>query len=305
MSQPIISIVIATRNRASICIKTIETILKIVSPDFEIIVQDNSDDDDLENYVKTKISDSRLIFNKSNQVLSFVGNFNIALSFANGYYVTSIGDDDGVNPIIIDVAKYAMQNKLESLGSAQSCEYYWPNVIEEHKNGCLLIPSFNCAISSYDPKKRLIPLLISGIVNYIPFNFPRLYHGIVRRDLLDKIKNKNGDFLRGLSPDIYSSIALSTIIKKHTLIDYPFIISGVCSASGAAASVNSKHCGNLEDAPHFRGNNDYKWEPEIPKYYSVETIWAETALKAFKDHGRSDLLKYFNTYFLDLRVYFI
>lgn len=298
MNNPILSIVIATRNRTEICITTIETLLKIDSFDFQIILHDNSDNRELEQYIINNIKDIRLIYKYSNEVLSFVDNFNKALSYVSGFYITAIGDDDGVNPEIINIAYLAKEKNIESLGCVQSIEYYWPNVIEEYQNGCLLIPTFTGKVSTYDPSKRLVPLLMSGIVNYIPFNLPRLYHGLIRKDILDKIKLDNNTFLRGLSPDIYSSIALSTIINTHTLIDYPFIISGVCNLSGAAASVNSKHCGKLEDAPHFRGNKDYKWEAEVPMYYCVETIWAETALKAIKDHKKESLLKYFNLNFL-------
>lgn len=34
----------------------------------------------------------------------------------------------------------------------------------------------------------------------------------------------------------------------------------------------------------------------MPKFYSVETIWAESAIKAIKDMKREDLLTGFNKY---------
>ena len=52
--------------------------------------------------------------------------------------------------------------------------------------------------------------------------------------------------------------------------------------------------GKLEDAPHFRGHESYEWDSRIPKFYSVETIWGDSALAAVKsiDPG---YLKYYRS----------
>jgi len=209
-----------------------------------------------------------------------------------------IGDDDGINPKIIEIVKYMDKNSLESLGSFRIGEYFWPNAIEKYKNGYLSIPKSTFKISKIEPEKRLKPLLLMGVVNYIPFNLPRIYHGIIKKKILEKIKKQTGYYFGGLSPDIYSSIAFSTIIKTHTIIDYPISIAGTCLSSTSAASVNGSHSGELKDAPHFRSRGNYKWEQEVPKYYSIQTIWAETAIKTLKEFKKDELLKYFNLKFL-------
>ena len=57
--RPILSIIIATKNRILYCINVIETILKFDNSDFELVIQDNSDTLELHDYVQHKISDKR------------------------------------------------------------------------------------------------------------------------------------------------------------------------------------------------------------------------------------------------------
>lgn len=296
--NPLLSIVIATKNRIPYCINCIETILEIKDEEIEVVVQDNSDTIELKEYIYNNINDKRLIYNYTPPPFSSIDNFNKVIDLANGEYLCMIGDDDGINPKIMEIIKYAKKNSLLSIASFNIGEFFWPNAIKKYKDGYLSIPKSTFKILKIEPEKRLKPLLLTGIVNYIPFNLPRIYHGIIKKEVLEKIKKKTGYYFGGLSPDIYSSIAFSIIIKEHTLIDYPISIAGTCIASTSAASVNGSHSGKLEDAPHFRSRGNYDWELEVPKYYSIQTIWAETAIKAFKEFNKGDLIKFFNLKFL-------
>lgn len=296
--KPLLSIIIATKNRVSYCINTIETLLELKDEDLQVVVQDNTDTLELKEYVLKNIVDSRLIYNYTPPPFSSIDNFNACVGLATGEYVCMIGDDDGINPEFLKIARFAKKFGIESLGSSQIAEYYWPNAIDKYKEGNLSIPDFIGSSIVFDPSKRLIPLLMTGIVNYIPFNLPRVYHGLIKRSFLEQIKEKSGNFFDGLSPDIYSTIALTTLVKEHVLVDYPMTIAGTCASSTSAASVKGEHSGKLEDAPHFRSRDDYQWDEMIPKYYSIQTIWAETGIKALKDFGKCNLLKFFNLKFL-------
>jgi glycosyltransferase involved in cell wall biosynthesis len=58
-SIPLLSIVIASRNRIPYAISAIQSILEISDPRLELVVQDNSDSRDLESYVRENIKDTR------------------------------------------------------------------------------------------------------------------------------------------------------------------------------------------------------------------------------------------------------
>ena len=63
------------------------------------------------------------------------------------------------------------------------------------------------------------------MIDYLSFDFPKVYHGIVLKSVLDKVKAKRA-LLCGLSPDIYA-MTLSFFTERFIVIDYPFTIGGI------------------------------------------------------------------------------
>ncbi len=133
-----------------------------------------------------------------------------------------------------------------------------------------------------------------GAQKYQQLDLIKLYHGIVKREKLDEVKQRAGNYFGGLTPDIYGAVALSLICEKVAKIHMPITISGICKTSGSNDSATGKHTGILEDAPHFRGHDSYLWDSKVPKFYSVETIWADTALHALNDFESKKLYDRFN-----------
>lgn len=282
--KPLLSIIIATKNRVPYCINTIETILSFSDNDFELIVQDNTDNLELCDFVNLNISDQRLIYNYTPPPFSSIDNFNAALELASGEYVCLIGDDDGICSTIFDIVKWANANDVDSICPKVFVDYYWPGAFNKLSIGYLSIPHFSKKIWRKDPKKEIQNLINDGILNYMKFNLPKFYHGLVKRSCFEELKAKNGYYIGGLSPDIYSAVSLSNIVKKHIVLDFPITIAGACKVSTTVAGFTGGHSGKLKDAPHFRDRGDYVWDKQIPKYYSVTTIWAESALKAIHDN---------------------
>lgn len=292
--KPLLSIIIATKNRVPFCINVIETILKMKQDRFELVIQDNTDNLDLQNYLKTNINDSRLIYNYTPPPFSSINNFNAALQLANGEYVCMIGDDDCINPEIFSVVEWAKKFNIDSICPKVYSSYIWPSSLTQFNNGFLSINKFNSALVKVEPKKKLPLLLRNGMLNYMHFDLPKVYHGILKKDCLEKLCKRTGYYFGGLSPDIYSAVALSDVVKNHYTLDYPLTISGACNQSATIDNLKGKHTGKLEAAPHFRDRGDYIWDIEIPRFYSVQTIWAESAFKAIREHKINVNLKKFN-----------
>jgi hypothetical protein len=293
--QPLLSIVIATRNRVPYCIESIKTILAIDEESIELVVQDNTDDEELKNYVELNISDSRLVYNYTPPPFSVTGNFNSAISLAKGEYVCLIGDDDSVCRQIVDVASFAKKNNIDSVCPTVFNEYIWPEAFGDQRDSTLMIPVSAPEFKITDSNAALHEFFRGGALDYLKKGFPKLYHGIVKRSCLEEIKARTGYYIGGLSPDIYSAVTLSCIVGSHMLSAIPVTIAGACKASATVASMNGQHAGELKNAPHFRDIPEYKWDPHIPYVYSVETIWAETAMKAAADMKRDDLIREFNS----------
>lgn len=297
-NEYLISIVIPTKNRQEYAIETIKQILLSPEPDIQVVIQDNSDDNKLEDMLRTLGYDKRLKYNYSPGVLSFVDNFSIAISLADGEYVCMIGDDDGINHEIVEFTRWAKENNIDAIKPAVSTVYIWPDtgIIANDKkanSGYMTLRKVSSTTKYIETKPELIKLLQNGCQKYLNLDLVKLYHGIVRRAKIELVKEKNGRYFGGLSPDIYGAVSLSIAIPKVLCVDYPLTISGICKKSGSADSVTGKHTGKYEDAPHLKGHTDYEWAPEVPKFYSVETIWADSSLAAIKDMKHQNILKYY------------
>jgi len=293
----LLSIVIPTRNHITCLEKSIPEIEANIDNSVQIVIQDNSDNNDFE---KSNLLDqyNNIKYSYTNEVLSFVDNFDAAVSLADGEYLCMIGDDDGVTKRIVEATKWAAKNNLDSLVPEVLFEYFWPNSIdfpgEKYNNGIIRYLNKKSAVKMLDTSNGLKKMLHNGAQDYMMFDLVKLYHGIVKKSCLNEVKKRTGKYFGGLSPDIYISTALSIVCKKNYKISYPLTIAGVATGSGSANSSNGLHIGKLKDAPHFKGHTSYQWNKRVPQFYSVETIWADSALAALTDMKMYDLLNEFN-----------
>lgn len=303
--EHLLSIVIATKNRQKYALKAVESILSINDDRIEVVIQDNSDVNSLEQDLAPFRTGHRLIYRYTNEVFSFIDNFNASVELARGEYLCLIGDDDGINPEIIAVTLWAKSNNVDALVGALSANYRWegtgaPDTFFTKMTGSTLtITDFNGKAKFVDIQDSLEKLMQNGCTNYLDFLLPKLYHGVVKRACLEKIKEDTGEYIKGLSPDIYSSIALACVIKNLVYLDYPITIPGVCAESGSIKEGQiKKHSKKLEDAPHFKGRTNYFWNKEIPRIFCVQTIWADSGFAALREMRRNDLLEKFNRFML-------
>lgn len=302
-SEYLLSIVIPTKNRENYALATIQQILSLNDHRIQVVIQDNSDEETLRESI-IKFNNKSLKYNYSNTTLSFVDNFNMAIDLADGEYICIIGDDDGILPLITEVVVWAKTNMVDAIKPGLNAVYYWPNsmaIKEKNDNGYLTINPFTKKVNLRNPQIEVEKLLKQGASDYLKLNLVKLYHGIVRKECLEEIKKETGKYFGGLSPDIYISVALSLNIKKVVEIGFPLTISGICNKSGSSDSATGKHTGELESAPHLKGHKNYVWTKDIPKFYSVDTIWADSALAALKDLEETTLLMKFNLEFLTIK----
>lgn len=294
--NPLLSVLIATRNRIPYCINVIETILGFEYQNFELIIQDNSDTLDLKEYLKKNINDKRLVYKYTPPPFSSIDNFNAVIELSRGEYLCLIGDDDGINPEIFKIVEWASKNDVDAILPGLNVMYRWPDACKvlkgyENAGGEISISAISGRISVHDTSKALKNLMKNGGQNYLTLHFPKLYHGIVKKNCMDKIKEQTGHYVGGLSPDIYVAVALTSFIKKILEIDYPITIPGACIAP---LNEHIRKFDYLEDAPHFRDRGPYLWSGQIPKFYCADNIWADSALASLRDMNFFQIYTQFN-----------
>ena len=299
--KPLLSIIIPTRNRMIYAISAIQSILKIEDKRIELIVQDNSTNNELEIYIEENINDNRLIYHYDSREMSTVHNFNKSMDFVHGEYICFIGDDDGVNAEIIDATAWAKHNQLDALIGSGRIGYQWPN---DRYSGKLIIYPYSGKTRRVNMEEELDRFLQSGGVYYLKYDLPKVYHGILKRECFDKVKDKLGYYFGGLSVDIFSSVALSLVAQNVVAIDYPLTIAGSSAASEQTHRTEESKRLDLKDAPHFRARGAYTWSEKVPAVYSGPTIWAESGIKALEEFGRFDLIERIDEFSLAASISF-
>ena len=120
--MPRFSIVIPTRRRADTLKFAIETALAQTHPDFEVVVQNNGNDQ-ATNDVVASFASSRIVLNGSPNILPYSANFEAALTASSGEFVAFIGDDDGMMPDACAICDEVMSSRptarCPALGAAQ------------------------------------------------------------------------------------------------------------------------------------------------------------------------------------------
>lgn len=304
MADKLISIIIPTRNRQYYAEKTIRQI-STISTELEIVIQDNSDDDSLRDAIADLISSGTVKYEYESKPIPFSENYDRAASRVKSKYLCAIGDDDAILPNIVSCAKWMEEKGIDAVKPAKTLLYCHPGNINRKLSACVRSYQYTGNYRFSNPEAALVELLNAGGCNYLSKDLVGSYHGLVNMDLMNKVKEKTGKYYGGLTPDMFSVVCLSLIPNiKFAVVDYPITLPGVCPTSGSAASQSGRHVGKLKDAPHLKYLPDYKWDSRIPQYYSVETIWAETMIKAITSMNREELIdRYFNRFALAQSMY--
>jgi len=274
----LLSIAIPTRNRFDTATQTIMVLLKnFHGKDFEIVISDNSDSNILEDWCENLSSDRVRYLNNTGCAMSTIDNFEECLGLLSGKYVVFIGDDDFVNPKMYDLAEFARTKDLKACSYKHSVGYEYPG---SARSGCLVIHPFSGDSEKVDVRKEYLRFQQRGGVNYLEYKLPRLYHGLVSIDVINALKAKHGCVFGGLSPDIFASLFVTSVVDEIVYFDYPFSISGSSPKSNLTHRTKEAENMDLANAPHFNNISNYLWLEIIPPYYSPESIWAETGQRA-------------------------
>lgn len=291
--EPLLSIAIATRNREQYCIKTIQHILSFNS-NFELVIQDNSESLKIKKFVDS-ILDTRIQYYYEKKHLNEVDNMDLLIKRVTGKYVIMLGDDDTILPNIFSIVKWADKKNYSAVSPRTVVTYIWPNALYNGSQGRAIIPKSSKHILYNNGTIQLKKLLNNGIINYNSFCLPKLYHGIIKRDILNKVHAITGCYCGGVSPDIYTAVSTALLCEEYPVIDIPISVAGACYESATAERMRGGHRGKLSEAPQLYDKPKYQWNALIPKIYTVETIWGETALHAISDMNQTNLYKYYSS----------
>lgn len=281
--MPLVSVIVPTHNRARYAIQTIRAVLA-ASPEIEVVVSDTSETDSISPEFTNPQDLNRIKFLRPNITYSVVDNFNFALKAATGEYLVFIGDDDFVSSKLMEVARWAKRESIDSVKFTFPALYYWNDFTSSTRwkavANTISISPFTGKVKNHDSKlalKKALKNLGGGV-----YEMPRAYAGMLSQSLAKKIQSKYGDLFGGVSPDIFSAALISEETKNCFLIDFPVVIPGASGASTSGQSAAGRHVGGLRDNPHIGAFKNLIWDNRIPEFYGVQTVWAFSLLKAIE-----------------------
>lgn len=277
--MPLLSVIIPTRNRTRYLLDSVQVVLANTT-DAEVIIHDNSDTDDAAHQLADVLASGRVRYFHSGESLSVVGNFEHALSKATGDYLIFIGDDDAIGPGLQDIAQWAKENAVDAVVSYTDkflASYFWPGVQSKYFGNAyssqLFVHDFSGRVSLIDAKSalRTVAAKLGGGLGALP----RAYHGMISKDLVQRIRARHGHLFGGVSPDIYSATLITANLNNAVVVDYPFVIPGASPSSTAGQGAARSDRGSLRSTEHIaRFGQDLKWNDAIPAFYAPHTVWA-------------------------------
>ncbi len=301
--RPLLSIVIPTKDRYYYLKKLIELIDGFQSDEIELVLQDNTaDNTEILEFLKQKEYPYIRYAHNSEQIPISL-NSDLAILNSTGKYVCFIGDDDGVTKYIIDCVTWMQNNDIDAV-IPSIVSYTWPDIITFKgldDAGKLSFNDIDNKIIFVNPIDTLVDLMKRGFIDR--GNLPLVYHGVVKRSVLDEIYKIGNTFFPGSSPDIANGVALSLLVKKYANINMPLIISGASKTHGGGIRKMKNRAANIEDLPFLPKNAKENWEKNIPRVWTGETVWCESAIKTLRYMDREDLIEKVN--FENMYAHFI
>jgi glycosyltransferase involved in cell wall biosynthesis len=285
---PSLSIIIPTRNRAEQCAKTVVSVLAFPG-DFELVLFDSSETDELAGHLPP---DPRVRIVKGSPAFNMTQCFEAAVAEARGDFVCMIGDDDGVTPQLFAWVEQAALEGLHSVTTDPDyfAMYNWPGLKSRYfgdaNTGKLFLKQGTGAERTADLAAERSAFLANGGQGCGPL--PRVYHGLVRRSLLEAMRARFGRCFDGVSPDVSFSYFAALLERPHKVIDKPLAISGQSLGSNAGRSAMREHKGDLWSDPHMQRYRGVHWPADVPQFFSVETVWGQATLSAVEVAGGAE-----------------
>lgn len=261
-SSPKFSIVIPTRERVDTLIHTLKTLVSQGYADCEIIVSDNCSADNTAEVVAA-IQDDRISYIRTPHRMSMSDNWEFALGHCRGEFITYIGDDDGFMPdALAKINAFLKSHPCCDALVWDKIDYQWPSHIDE---------SLKNTIYMYFPMDATYELSSSRVLNSV-INFkekytrlPCIYNAFVRRSCIDQVRSlsSNGRFFNSISPDVYSGIALATVMERYCYTSYPLSVNGASGHSNGTSFTRASATVTDSPASKFMAEINVAYDDQV------------------------------------------
>lgn len=230
-----LSICVPSRNRQESFCHTICGLIANPREDVEFIFVDNSDNPDVMNTFMAGLSDPRIRYVPSDGVVySMRDNWERAMVASTGDWITFIGDDDHVEPDVMDLIQRITVRapQIEVIGWAR-ITYSWPELRLYGKGFFVSMGNEIHPMPKASMIRRMFLWEGSTHVPACPFT---IYHGAVSRIAMERLRQKFcGRYFEHPIVDYDNAFKLLFSAQALAYIDRPMSVLGVSAKSNSAA----------------------------------------------------------------------
>jgi glycosyltransferase involved in cell wall biosynthesis len=222
-NNPFFSILIPTKNRHHIVDYAIKSVLNQTFSDFEVILMDNSDNEDTF-ICLSKYNDPRVKYFRTGG-LNMAENWQKALIMANGTYITVLEDKHAYYKNALSIIIKQIKDR-----GAKIIVFEWDRYDDNKNKSFYINRSGNINNSN---SRELLRTYVSSVRNGTQF-IPRMLNSFVHKDVIsDSIEKKQTYFFSEMSPDLMAAFAILSIDCVVLHMDKSLGIGGYASLSNA------------------------------------------------------------------------
>ncbi|MEO0399421.1 MAG: glycosyltransferase family A protein [Pseudomonadota bacterium] len=255
------TIVIPTRNRQTYCVAAVLSILAAQRSDVRIIILDNSDDRALlQNLLEQLDILQHVQFVESaDRVLRMDENWERAIPLLETEWVSFIGDDDGFKMDAFDILDFLTENIESDAFSWSTLNYKWP-CFPGDEGGLL-----NLKYSELSLSRLPGDIVTQAQQNWIcddkwPLIGPSVYHGVVRRRVIENIKRDHGRYFLSHTVDYASGITNARYVDHFVQYSGTVSIQGSSGKSGTADIAELERTRTVRDYLDELGTADIVYD---------------------------------------------
>jgi len=225
------NVIIPTRERADTLFHCLRTIVAQDYENLNIIVSDNFSRDNTKEVVDS-FADLRIKYINTGRRISMSHNWEFGLCHVTDGWVTIVGDDDGLLPGALTTVANVIQKTGCQAITSKWCYYNWPNsTVEDNR---LIVP-LTLGVELRKGREWLGKLMRGDAVYS---DLPCLYTGgFIDVLAINRARGTNGTFFLSMTPDVYSAIALASVLDNYVMLNEPIAVAGTSSRSNGASAL--------------------------------------------------------------------
>lgn len=288
MGRYLLSVVLPTRNRMDYLEPTLRTLVGFGDGRVEILVEDNSDSPSACRDLVKELDWPHVSLHHTHDARSQTANSEAAIARATGEYICFIGDDDCITRSLVELVAACADAGIEVINFRRS-QFYWPDVVfKAHHYPALSIYTGPSALQRRGTSEALSACLRQGAADIS--GLPRIYHGVVSRRLLDRVRKASTAVFPGPSPDMAGAVSLSLATDAFYSCDLPVLVDGIGYHSAGGRGARGEHKARLEDVEQLPADVAEDWDQRVPRIWLGPTIWAQSCITALRSGSREILI---------------